>query len=131
MEGSAWLCNHDASLDICVSQLYNDTFFLVLFKFVCVLECLNRSVQSYTCKSMNIMRINLYTSFASGPLIQNSMGSFLVLKLKTKWRLFSNVHQRLKTGICTRGISRLTWKTWVGHTYAHFWQVHMRNFIRN
>ena len=39
---------------------------------------------------------------------------------------------RLRIHRCaTRGISCLTWMAWIRHTYAHFWQVQMQDFIRN
>ena len=38
---------------------------------------------------------------------------------------------RLKIHRCaTRGISCLKWMAWLRHAHAHFWQVHMRDFIR-
>ena len=39
-------------------------------------------------------------------------------------------YHRLRIHRCaTRGISCLTWLAWVRHTYAHFWQVQMQDFI--
>ena len=48
------------------------------------------------------------------------------------FEIFGLPCHRLRIHRCaTRGISCLTWMAWVRHTHAHFWQVHMQNFIRN